>query len=455
MGLDLLNKTVGSSLGLMFFTIFNFYIAYSIRPCPSYLWALLTLSCLSFVGRFISLQFAKRKTSHPKKEIAFIRLTIVPNMALSLASVGFLIYHSQFESFVCLVPLVEVALVTVSCTYTLSSSLRMSSSVQTLAFISVLIPGLVCWSRSHHGYILTITATYAVLYLYLLMSAKKAHFETLTRHKHDLSLEKVIKELKLSKALLIEETTKAEHAARLSTLGEMAGGIAHEINNPLTIIGFLNGKLERKLLSGKYESKELLELSVKIDETTTRISRIVRGLRSLSRNGESDPFERIKIKDLCGQILDVSSGRFYNANINFTLAHQDAEVELECRPVQISQVIMNLLNNAVDAIQGNQNPWIKIHTSVTADNVNIRISDSGHGIPAQIAEKIFQPFFTTKENGKGTGLGLSISAGLIKRHHGKIYIDQNASNTTFVIELPIKQSRHDSVANADGADQAA
>jgi signal transduction histidine kinase len=87
-----------------------------------------------------------------------------------------------------------------------------------------------------------------------------------------------------------------------------------------------------------------------------------------------------------------------------------------------------------------KSPWVKVHTSTTPENVIFKISDCGTGISTATAEKIFQPFFTTKEAGKGTGLGLSISVGLIKRHNGKLYIDQNASNTTFVIELPRRQT---------------
>lgn len=440
MGLELLTKTIGSSLGLTVFSFFNFYVAYTMRPCPWYLWGLMTLSSAAFVARFVSLQVIKRMTTFPKKEIAFVRKTIIPNMALSLIVVGLLIYQSRFENFICLVPLVEIALITVSCNYTLSTSRYMGKVVQTLAFIAVLVPALICWNQSHLGYIITLSSSYGVLYLYLAISAGQVHKETLVKFKHDLSLENVIKQLKISRAMLIEETTKAEHAARLSTLGEMAGDIAHEINNPLTIIGFLNGKLERKLISGQFETKELLEIIGKIDATTNRISKIVRGLRTFSRNGEDDPFEKVKLEDLCNQILDISAGRFYNANIEFSIVHQDPKIEFDCRSVQIAQVIVNLLNNSVDAIQNIKNPWVKIHTSTTPDNVIFRISDCGSGISPATAEKIFQPFFTTKEAGKGTGLGLSISIGLIKRHNGKLYIDQNASNTTFVIELPRIQS---------------
>jgi C4-dicarboxylate-specific signal transduction histidine kinase len=109
------------------------------------------------------------------------------------------------------------------------------------------------------------------------------------------------------------------------------------------------------------------------------------------------------------------------------------------RLAQVAQVLLNLLTNALDAVQGTPNPWVKFEVFAT-NNQRIRfiLTDSGPGIPKKNIGKIMQPFFTTKEVGKGTGLGLSISLGIAKSHGGNLWLNQSAKNTQFFFELPIK-----------------
>jgi signal transduction histidine kinase len=113
-----------------------------------------------------------------------------------------------------------------------------------------------------------------------------------------------------------------------------------------------------------------------------------------------------------------------------------ADQEVFGNSIQISQVILNLLNNAFDAIQDATDKWIKIQTYIEHGQVQIRVTDCGHGISNEVAKKIMQPFFTTKPIGKGTGLGLSISKGIVEAHQGKLTIDTESKNTCFVITLP-------------------
>jgi C4-dicarboxylate-specific signal transduction histidine kinase len=110
---------------------------------------------------------------------------------------------------------------------------------------------------------------------------------------------------------------------------------------------------------------------------------------------------------------------------------------IPCRPVQISQVILNVLNNAFDAVESSSQKWITINVVRSENHVEIQISDNGAGIAEQYREKIFQPFFTLKEVGKGTGLGLSISRSIIESQGGRIELDLTKKHTTFVIYLPL------------------
>jgi signal transduction histidine kinase len=112
---------------------------------------------------------------------------------------------------------------------------------------------------------------------------------------------------------------------------------------------------------------------------------------------------------------------------------------IECRPTEISQILLNLLNNAFDAVFSLSEKWVELQVEELPDEIRIQVTDSGSGISKGIREKLMQPFFTTKEPGKGTGLGLSISNRIALKHHGKIYLDESCKNTRFVLVLPKRQ----------------
>ena len=114
------------------------------------------------------------------------------------------------------------------------------------------------------------------------------------------------------------------------------------------------------------------------------------------------------------------------------------DLPLDCRPVQISQVLLNLLSNALDAVENTENPWIAIEAEAIPEKqeIEIRITDSGPGIPNAVAEKMMNPFFTTKPSGKGTGLGLSISTRIMQEHGGTLRLDRSHPYTQFILRLP-------------------
>lgn len=124
------------------------------------------------------------------------------------------------------------------------------------------------------------------------------------------------------------------------------------------------------------------------------------------------------------------------AGVEMRIDEIPSDLVIRCRQVQISQILLNLLGNACDAISDRSVRWIQISAEKTHDGVRILVTDSGDGIPKEVAAKLFQPFFTTKERGKGTGLGLSISQGIVKAHSGSLAIDSNCKSTRFVLFLP-------------------
>lgn len=245
-------------------------------------------------------------------------------------------------------------------------------------------------------------------------------------------------ELKLQierEAFIQKQSLQMLQSAKMSALGEMAGGVAHEINNPLAII---QGKvyLAQKLLSHPEANKEkILDGLRRIEATTERIAKIVKGLLHFSRDTGHASMEMMTLEKIIEEIMVLSEERLRLNQVEFRINQVD-KVELECRPVQISQALINLLNNAYDAVIGMPNAWIELSAVCKDDLITITVTDSGAGIPDEIAEKIMRPFFTTKGAGKGTGLGLSISKGLIEDHGGQLYYDKNSEHTTFVITIP-------------------
>lgn len=235
---------------------------------------------------------------------------------------------------------------------------------------------------------------------------------------------------------LDEQRGRAMEASRLAALGEMAGGIAHEINNPL---GVILASAERQLNKIKRETVDMeqMESSLKLIEgTATRIAKIVQGLRTFSSSGGREPFEKVAVESILNNTLSFCHEKFKHHNIDFRVSEIPQDLMIECSPIQISQVILNLLNNAFDAVQASHQKWIFIDVHDRHEYVEICVSDSGPGIKENLQEKIFQPFFTTKDIGKGTGLGLSITKGIIEKHDGRIFLKKNSQYTTFIIHLP-------------------
>ncbi|MGZ3771600.1 MAG: PAS domain-containing protein [Bdellovibrio sp.] len=235
-----------------------------------------------------------------------------------------------------------------------------------------------------------------------------------------------------------ESEAKLIHSSKLASLGEMAGGIAHEINNPLGIAQGKAKQLLRMIGKGKFTSEHAMEELGKIIETTERIAKIVKGLRSFSRNADKDPFVPIELNTLMNNVLGLCSERFKVHGVRLEIV-PIAELILHCRSVQLEQVLVNLLNNAYDAVESLQEKWVHIDFRILEEKIQILVTDSGNGIPPHIVNKLMHPFFTTKDVGRGTGLGLSISKGIIEDHQGQLWYDPSCPHTRFVIELPMAQ----------------
>lgn len=226
-------------------------------------------------------------------------------------------------------------------------------------------------------------------------------------------------------------------SSKLAATGEMAAGIAHEVNTPLTAM-VLNAEmilLENESLQSPNE--DIAKRAQTIIDIGHRISKIIDGLKGFSRDASNDANQLFPIRTLITSTLDLCRERFRNNNINVIINENDLDTLIDGQIIQLSQTLLNLLSNSFDAIQSLPDKWIKIDVAIVKQHVEMSVTDCGNGIDKDVLEKIFNPFFTTKDIGKGTGLGLSISMGIIQKHGGHLFYDKNCKNTRFVIQLPV------------------
>ena len=231
-----------------------------------------------------------------------------------------------------------------------------------------------------------------------------------------------------------QQQLKVFNAAKLASIGEMAGGVAHEINNPLAIISGNVHRLKILLSRGPLDKDKMLSILGKMDKMVHRISAIIQGLKYISYE-KTVKENNIFIDKIINSTLDLCNEKFKSRGVTLNINIID-NLQVHCNEVQISQIILNLLNNAYDAIKGLKNPVINLTVKEINSYLVLSVSNSGPKIDGETAKKIFQPFFTTKPVGKGTGLGLSISKGIAESHNGDLSLNEDENLTTFELKIP-------------------
>ncbi|MEO1186561.1 MAG: ATP-binding protein, partial [Cyanobacteria bacterium J06636_27] len=283
----------------------------------------------------------------------------------------------------------------------------------------------------------------------------------------EIELQNTLHELKTTQAQLIQ-------SEKMSSLGQLVAGVAHEINNP---VNFIHGNVtpasqyaedllnllelyqqhypnppeniqeEIEAIDLEFLKQDFTKILNSMKQGTQRIREIVLSLRNFSRLDEAE-FKAVNIHEGIDSTLMILQNRF-KAKPNFPeiqiIKNYSSLPPVDCFPSQLNQVLMNILANAVDALESQKslpNPQIQIHTKLLNKNrIAIHLSDNGSGIPPEIQSKLFDPFFTTKEVGKGTGLGLSISYQIVVNKHGGNLSCKSipGEGTEFIIEIPVNQ----------------
>lgn len=233
---------------------------------------------------------------------------------------------------------------------------------------------------------------------------------------------------------LMDTIQELNHKSKFAALGEMSAGLAHEINNPLAIIrGSSEILLKIKVTSDENIFHKNLN---RINFMTERISKIILGLRTYARDGQKNERTEILANKLIDDLNVFCSEKFKNYGIDFQIDFLTDQLSIHGNFVRLSQVLLNLLNNAFDVVKNTDNPWIKIVIDTNDTHLIFKVINSGERISSDLAEKIFTPFFTTKNPGSGTGMGLSIAKSIVTEHDGQLFVNLKEPQTCFIFTVP-------------------
>jgi signal transduction histidine kinase len=439
--LEVVKKGQPATFAFLGFALFSFFYGYG---CQEYLFYIKTASvflvAISLL-RFFLYKNILNKGSLTQKEWIFT-VTLITSNAVGL---GIILGLASFE-----LKLSGPHFIVVT---TLLAGL-IGASIVSLSFFAVLfVPfqsvlllpqiGIILYyyfSPEHLNF-LPLIILYLMYYFYQLRQFRSYKKDLIQLFTYQIELERKNQELIDNKNIIMDQTVKLIHTSRLAVLGEMSTGIAHEINNPLTIISASVQVLSRLGTNDKLDVGQVIKYSQKIYRSVERISKIVKGLKHFATQSDRIPKESVYIQDILDETTQFCSEHLEGLGITLKV-EEVPPLQIHCRSIQISQVLINLLKNASDALvkeTQEQEKWIAINFKQDAEFFYVHISNGGEKIPQVIAEKIFHPFFTTKEKEKGTGLGLSISHTIMKDHGGDLYYDlSNDFFTTFVIKHPVE-----------------
>jgi len=229
-------------------------------------------------------------------------------------------------------------------------------------------------------------------------------------------------------------------AERLASLGTMATGVAHEINNPLAIIseaaGWLKGRVARdEGLSPQLKDNFNLALG-KIESSVERAKRITHQLLSFARKTDS-MIQECDLKELLAEVVELTRKAADETKAKATIQPRTDKTKIWTDPYQLRQVLINLVSNALQAVE--PGGWVRLIVTQAGEEMVITVQDNGSGIPKENLDRIFEPFFSTKPPGKGTGLGLSVSRGLVEKLGGRIEVESRlGEGSSFKVFLPCK-----------------
>jgi signal transduction histidine kinase len=241
----------------------------------------------------------------------------------------------------------------------------------------------------------------------------------------------------------VQQLTKTEkqlwETNKIASLGRLAGGVAHEINNPLQTIELHIENLQFHANQGSLSTEETNKISQSLKLLIRRIVKITDTLRKLARDNLTAQLEMCDLARIIKDTIALSQDRLDKLKIKLVLNVPDKPVWIQGIPIELSQLISNLINNSIEAVETLPDKQILVGVATSDDKIVLSVEDSGHIDRAHIP-RLMDPFFTTKPLGKGMGLGLSIAKSIAESHQGNLFLDVAQSRTRFILELPDDKS---------------
>ena len=245
---------------------------------------------------------------------------------------------------------------------------------------------------------------------------------------------------------------RSAHHEQLLMMGQLSAGLVHEVNNPLSAISGYCHQIEEEMKDPSPESTKVIAHSAtRIRYNIDRISKIIRSFKNFSRK-TNDDFGPVSLTDVFEESVELISFEVKSSGVNLVTKIPEHDALVWGDRTQLSQIFVNLVLNARDAIKDHDDPEITMGFGVNAESGQLEawVEDNGDGVAPDVAGKLFEPFFTTKDAGKGTGLGLAISRQIAQKHGGDLALDRRSyhSGARFVLTLPIYEIKEEQQSDA-------
>jgi C4-dicarboxylate-specific signal transduction histidine kinase len=266
-------------------------------------------------------------------------------------------------------------------------------------------------------------------------SEKLSRLAEFKRQQNDVRFAKRINEISEQIKHIESQIPRSGNLNRISTLENIAGGVVLEIKPMIEGIRDAILKLKSEINSSNISLQE--NYCQYIVKEVLKVSRVVKSLLIFSRDTENDRLEDVFLESIVDSALTLSAKRFNRFGVRIELENLP-DVKMRCKPVQVTQILVSVLNNAFEAILNSKDPWIRMVVSADRDNAFITIVDSGTGLDAEMQSKVFSPFYSTKGGLHSSGLGLSVCRDILNAFGGDLYYE-DSSNTTFTIKVPLAQ----------------
>lgn len=226
------------------------------------------------------------------------------------------------------------------------------------------------------------------------------------------------------------------NSQKIASISKMVDRIAHEINNPLMIIQGCSDIIKKSFDRNALDPQKLEKYTHRLNSNISRMSHIISSLKAFSNEENQDSYQISTLQFLVDEALQICRSEFDLSGIEIKVHFPDQDVEVYAKRTELIDAFYHIFKNAIQAIDQNEEKWVKIEVTIKQDKAFLTITDSGLGIASEVVESILEPFFTTRPVGGGLGLGLTYSHGVINRHKGKIFYNSMSKNTEFIIELP-------------------